>query len=84
MRRWNPTFLIWSCEQILPVTESHDKEKAIEVRSMDSGGRLFPGTLRPFPHVLTPRSCFGLTFPCYSRNFPSVTFSLQSVELLLC
>src|SRR5579864_5908504 len=29
-------------------------------------------------------AAFSLIFLCYSRNFPSVTFPLQSAELLLC
>ena len=39
---------------------------------------------RQFARSLTAKAEFSLIFPCYSRNFPSVTFSLHRDELSLC
>jgi hypothetical protein len=36
------------------------------------------------PEVSVANAAFRLIFPCYSRNFTSVTFSLHRDELALC
>src|SRR5260370_40766025 len=40
--------------------------------------------LGALPTCFDANVALGLIFPCYSRNFPSVTFSLHHAELTLC
>ncbi|SPE34306.1 hypothetical protein SBA2_890008 [Acidobacteriia bacterium SbA2] len=69
-------------EQVRRSFRANDHENGSpgdEVTCGDAFGNVNPRGLTSVANVK-----FKLIFPCYSRNFPSVTFSLHRDELSLC